>query len=570
MQTNIKKFFITRKFIILTLIVFFMLQVAASVPVYGESYAYSARREDQAYSFDSGIVYNLYPLSDLELETGGYLFNDNFSGAKLIKGYIEDPLTGLYIDINSGYVFNPVTRMVFDPATGSDTEVSIDSIKIPALASVFYTVEYFGGSSFAITANKYEEYDSLINVQIAEKEEKNGKGDAELNNPINTLKSATFASSNILIESDRTAGWDGNVGTGELSGSLGKDEFKCSFYVDEEIVINDFYFSTNYKGVIEVIDHSKIESEAQEIVPVPSNLKIVIEKYNTLASRTQAAVFPAKVYTCPDDNPLVHNTFKQITGAGGVDVKLTKGVYIARITPQDASQDLIGRERRSADSWDDDYSYLGSTDFGVVMTGSFTGGGAALFNNWSVTSGGIGPIIEGANAGKSAGEINNDMAVEINKQLELRRKEQEAARKAEAEKAAKKAAEAANKPITLKINGNVIKTDSAPVIENGRTLVPVRAIVESLGYIVSWNSTTQIIDIYDTYGNLIISMKAGSTKASIATGIYGVMDERILDAAAKVIDGRTMVPVRFIAETLGCEVKWDDATKTINIIENQG
>lgn len=145
--------------------------------------------------------------------------------------------------------------------------------------------------------------------------------------------------------------------------------------------------------------------------------------------------------------------------------------------------------------------------------------------------------------------------------------EQEKARKAAEE--AKKAA----LPITLKVNGTVVKTDSPPVIENGRTLAPVRAIVEALGYLVAWDSTTKTIDVYNYYTEaLVITMNVGSNKAKVAvgSGINSIMDERILDAPAKIINGRVMVPVRFIAESLGCTVSWDADTKTISITQAEG
>jgi hypothetical protein len=142
--------------------------------------------------------------------------------------------------------------------------------------------------------------------------------------------------------------------------------------------------------------------------------------------------------------------------------------------------------------------------------------------------------------------------------------------RAAAQAAAAAAAQAA-KPITLKVNGTTIPTDSPPVTENGRTLAPVRAVVEALGYIVSWDSATQTIEIYDLgTHDLRVSLKIGSNRAKVSTGIYGVMDERILDVPAKTINGRTMVPVRFIAESLGCTVGWDEATKTVSITQAAG
>jgi hypothetical protein len=135
----------------------------------------------------------------------------------------------------------------------------------------------------------------------------------------------------------------------------------------------------------------------------------------------------------------------------------------------------------------------------------------------------------------------------------------------------KEAAAYAAKPITLKVDGVVVKTDSPPVVEGGRTLVPVRALVEALGYTLSWDSTVQQVNIYEQFSQeLRISMWSGSKRALVSTGIYYVETEVTLDVPAKVINGRTMVPARFIAETLGCTVSWDDATKTVSIVANKG
>ncbi len=161
----------------------------------------------------------------------------------------------------------------------------------------------------------------------------------------------------------------------------------------------------------------------------------------------------------------------------------------------------------------------------------------------------------------------------LEEDMERERKSLEFQKEYEKKLAADAAAAEAAKPIILKIDGVTIKTDSPPVVENGRTLVPVRAVAEAMGYVVSWNSSTQTIEIYDFFTNdLLISMKMGSKVAKVAVGRGGkdIMDDRFLDVPARAINGRTMVPVRFMAESLGCEVKWDQKTKTINIIRTLG
>ncbi|HWQ75805.1 MAG TPA: copper amine oxidase N-terminal domain-containing protein [Syntrophomonas sp.] len=168
---------------------------------------------------------------------------------------------------------------------------------------------------------------------------------------------------------------------------------------------------------------------------------------------------------------------------------------------------------------------------------------------------------------------NNLPYAEQMKLLEQDLEREGQAREQEKARAAAEAAAQAAKPITLKVGGVTVKTDSPPVIENGRTLAPVRAIVEALGYIVAWDSATQTMEVYNYYTEaLVISMKIGSkvAKVAVGTGSNAIMDDRILDVPAKIINGRTMVPVRFIAETLGCEVSWDQTTKAVNIIQAEG
>ena len=102
----------------------------------------------------------------------------------------------------------------------------------------------------------------------------------------------------------------------------------------------------------------------------------------------------------------------------------------------------------------------------------------------------------------------------------------------------------------LSVNGVVSEKDAAPVIRNDRTLVPIRFITESLGGKVAWNGITKTVTL--TIDGKEIKMTIGKTLEK-----YGV--------APVIIDGRTFVPVRFVADELGAAVAWDDATKTVTI-----
>ena len=96
-----------------------------------------------------------------------------------------------------------------------------------------------------------------------------------------------------------------------------------------------------------------------------------------------------------------------------------------------------------------------------------------------------------------------------------------------------------------------------PVIENDRTVVPVRAITESIGAEVSWDEDTRTVTV--TKGDTVIKMVIDSAEAY-------VNGEKVdPDADAHIVDGRTIVPLRFVAESLNLNVTWDDASRTVII-----
>lgn len=117
--------------------------------------------------------------------------------------------------------------------------------------------------------------------------------------------------------------------------------------------------------------------------------------------------------------------------------------------------------------------------------------------------------------------------------------------------------EAALGPITIRINGEVVPTDVPPYIDNGRTMVPIRAISEGLGARVAWYEGTR--QVYVRLGDNDMWLTIGSKTATLN-------DKKVtLDAAASIVSGRTMVPIRFISENIGCKVGWDNATRTVTI-----
>lgn len=110
------------------------------------------------------------------------------------------------------------------------------------------------------------------------------------------------------------------------------------------------------------------------------------------------------------------------------------------------------------------------------------------------------------------------------------------------------------------LRGTNIKFDTPPVIQEGRTLVPVRAISEAFGAEVSWDPENKKVAIIKDGKEIILQISS--------TKVYVDGVEYEIDVPASIINSRTLVPLRFVIEALGLEVKWDGETETIEIINN--
>ncbi len=109
--------------------------------------------------------------------------------------------------------------------------------------------------------------------------------------------------------------------------------------------------------------------------------------------------------------------------------------------------------------------------------------------------------------------------------------------------------EIGTKPIRIKINGQLQSYAQAPVMVNGSVLVPMRPIFESLQASVKWDQKSQTVTSVKGAAN--IKLKMGSKQATVNGKAVA------LDSAPRSVKGTTMVPLRFVAAALGCEVKWD-------------
>ncbi|MDR2904265.1 MAG: copper amine oxidase N-terminal domain-containing protein [Clostridiales bacterium] len=111
--------------------------------------------------------------------------------------------------------------------------------------------------------------------------------------------------------------------------------------------------------------------------------------------------------------------------------------------------------------------------------------------------------------------------------------------------------------ITVYLNGEKIVFDQPPLIEEGRTLVPARAILEALGLKLTFDEFIGQVIASNLETEIVLYL--GSTSAYI-DGI-----ETQIDVPAKIIGGRTMVPLRFIAESMDLTVGWNESTRVIQL-----
>jgi len=102
------------------------------------------------------------------------------------------------------------------------------------------------------------------------------------------------------------------------------------------------------------------------------------------------------------------------------------------------------------------------------------------------------------------------------------------------------------------------QNNTAPVLTAGRTMVPIRAIVEAMGGTVGWENTIQRIDLR-SHGNHV-QMWLGQRNANVNGAI------REMDVIPQLINDRTLIPVRFVAEFLGAQIEWIGSQQMVVIV----
>lgn len=112
--------------------------------------------------------------------------------------------------------------------------------------------------------------------------------------------------------------------------------------------------------------------------------------------------------------------------------------------------------------------------------------------------------------------------------------------------------------ILVNLNGRTLSFDVPPMIINDRTMVPFRTILEALGATVEYQEDGQYITA--TQGDTVITMQIDNPVAAVNGA------EVTLDSPPVIVEGRTLVPVRFISESLSAVVDWNAETRVVSIL----
>ena len=117
-----------------------------------------------------------------------------------------------------------------------------------------------------------------------------------------------------------------------------------------------------------------------------------------------------------------------------------------------------------------------------------------------------------------------------------------------------------NGEIKIEINGQRIYPDSSPMILEERTLVPIRAVAEKMGYTVGWDGENQLVSLTSLSDSTILHFGIGSDIA-----LKNFSEEIKLDVPAIILEERTYLPLRAVAEAMDAHVNWNGTERTVEI-----
>ena len=121
-----------------------------------------------------------------------------------------------------------------------------------------------------------------------------------------------------------------------------------------------------------------------------------------------------------------------------------------------------------------------------------------------------------------------------------------------------------SQPVSVTVNGKPVVSETPAIIVSDRTMLPFRAVFNALGVAdesIRWNPNSKSIEVWTQKKYIFLAI--GSNFALINENASDNMVQ--LDAPPYIEMGRTMVPVRFVAEALGANVDWQEKSRTVII-----
>ena len=119
--------------------------------------------------------------------------------------------------------------------------------------------------------------------------------------------------------------------------------------------------------------------------------------------------------------------------------------------------------------------------------------------------------------------------------------------------------------VAVLLDGLPVNFPISPFLEEDVTMVPLRALSESLGFTIIWENDASPIRCVK--GGKSIALRLG--EATVSVEVDGVIGPRTLPKAAHLQGDTTVVPLRFFSETLGYDVDWDPLTYTADVISTK-
>jgi hypothetical protein len=118
---------------------------------------------------------------------------------------------------------------------------------------------------------------------------------------------------------------------------------------------------------------------------------------------------------------------------------------------------------------------------------------------------------------------------------------------------------AAQTPVTVSLNEQEVNfPNGQPIQVNGRVLVPLRSVFQETGASVKWVAETRTVEA--VFDDIDVELQIGSQTA------YINKKEVTLDVAPQIVNGSTMIPLRFVGEALGIFVDWQAAEHRVSMV----